>query len=276
MAINEDDIPFTSDAMNPAGPNQILNNPLDTGYGVKTPHKSADKSNTWNVAIANHKGGSIKLWAEQVTMDFSMSGSTGQSRFRKQFYPHSMNEPKITVMGKMPNQYEYNRLAAFIRLSHTDALNNVHRKAYDGSAGKRPPTIRMFIRGSSLKTARPIVKGGHKMHSFEGFIASIAAGATKFRFAPDFQFEFIPLASKLTGSTGLYDDQLLTKGIQIMSYMEMFNKNKKIWGVQDASDFAPQDAITQQNQDQIDQSGPPGTDQSVPQGYGTDPRDSLQ
>jgi hypothetical protein len=233
--------PYKDKKSYPVGPNSILNNPIDTGYGVTTPNISADKSSSWNVLLETNEGVYIKLWAEDIQMDFAMAGSTGQSRFRNQFYPKSFNQPKLQVSGRMPNQYEYNRLANFVRENHMQVLSGVEVKAPIGQQTVQAPVIKLFIRGNSLKTYKN-VKGGHKAHSFEGYISNIQAGAIKFNFAPEFKFEFIPLKSKFNGQYGLYDDQLLTKGIQILSYMDLFNKNKKAWGVQEADDFAAQDA----------------------------------
>lgn len=225
----------------PVGPNKILDNPIDTGYGVTIPEISADRSASWSVFLETNDGTYIKLWADDIQMNFSMSGSTGQSRFRKQFYPKSFNQPKLRIAGRMPNQYEYNRLANFIRENHMKVLSGVEKKAPVGQQTVEAPVIKMFIRGDALKAKRNI-KGGHRPHSFEGYISNIRAGAVKFEFAPEFEFEFIPLKSKFNGQYGLYDDQLLTKGIQILSYMDLFNKNKEVWGVQEAMDFADEDA----------------------------------
>jgi hypothetical protein len=201
-------------------PLQILNNSTDTGYAVKLPNKSAVKSSSWNAVLVTHTGDELFMWIEDVVIDFSLSGSTGQSRFRKQFYPKAFNQPVAKVSGTMPNQSEYNRLAAFIRESHYDAL----------SAGNQK-TIKLMIRGMK-KDAKRNIKGGHKPMVFEGYIKSIPAGSIKFEFAPKFQFEFVIAQSN--GQIGIYKDDLVL-GSTILSWMDAFKKDH--WGAMSGTEL---------------------------------------
>lgn len=208
-------------------PLEILNNPLDTGYGVKTKHTTASESSTWNGVLITNTNVELRLWIEEAQMDFSMSGSAGQSRYRNQFYPKAFNQPVMKVRGRMPNQYEYNKLASFIRESHYDALNQTNRDiganvianpTYDKK------TIKFFIKNAGGENNQPKrnLKGGHLAMGYQGYIKSIAAGATKFQFAPEFEFEFVIASSIDTGEVGIYRDDL-TQGSRIMSWMQIFN-----------------------------------------------------
>jgi hypothetical protein len=215
----------------PEAPLRILNNPIDTGYQVKTKHKTADQSDTWNASLIANSGEELKLWIEEAKMDFSMSGSTGQSRYRNQFYPKAFNQPSLIVNGTMPNQYEYNRLASFVRETHFDALNQTNRnigttkniKTYNNK------TIKLLIKDAGKgKQPKRNQKGGHLAMAFQGYIRNIQAGATKFQFAPRFQFEFVIAASTDTGQVGIYRDDL-DAGSAISGWMESFNAYKSTW-----------------------------------------------
>ena len=212
---------------NPEGPLEILNNPADTGYFVKLPNKSAQNSDTWNAVLVTTDNQELKLWIEDLVLNFSMSGTSGQSRYRRQFYPKAFNQPSMMVKGKMPNQFEYNKLAAFIRESHFDALNQTNRRtAEDGSQAvfdKKTVTLHIKNAGEGSRPKRNI-KGGHIVLAFEGYVKNIEAGARKFQFAPDFQFEFVVAGSKDTGNIGIYSDDII-QGSKIMSWMDLFKKD---------------------------------------------------
>lgn len=233
---NEDsyiyDKQYEPSTANIGAPLEILNNPLDTGYAVKTKHLTAAQSKTWNGALITNTGTEFRLWIEDAQMSFAMSGTNGQSRFRNQFYPKAFNQPTLKVMGRMPNQYEYNKLAAFIRESHYDALNQTNRDIGNivASPTYDKKTIKLFIKDAGRgRQPKRNLKGGHTALAFQGYIKRIAAGATRFEFAPQFEFDFIIASSVDTGQVGIYKDDL-TQGTQIMSWMELFNKYKFSWG----------------------------------------------
>jgi len=217
--------------VNPEAPLQILNNSISAGYGVKTKHKIADESASWNGILIANNGTDLKLWIEEAKMDFSMSGSTGQSRYRNQFYPKAFNQPTLIVSGTIPNQYEYNRLASFIRETHFDALNQTNRNVGATTSSKtyNKKTIKLLIKDAGQgKQPKRNQKGGHLAMGFQGYIKNIAAGGTRFQFAPKFQFEFVVASSTDTGQVGIYKDDL-DAGTAISGWMELFNANKTNW-----------------------------------------------
>ena len=212
---------------NREAPLQILNNSTKTGYYTTLPKKSADKSQTWNAVLITTDNQELKLWIEDMVLNFSMSGTSGQSRYRRQFYPKAFNQPTMVVKGKMPNQYEYNRLAGFVRESHFDALNQTNRKTFaDGTQAQfDKKTLTLYIKNAGDNTPpKRNLKGGHLVMAFEGYIKNIQAGAKKFQFAPDFQFEFVIAGSKDTGAIGIYKDDIV-QGSKIMSWMDVFKQN---------------------------------------------------
>jgi len=219
---------------------QILDNSrADSGYAVKRPNKSAEQSDHWNAMLSAPFGTDIALWVYEVNMDFSMSGSTGQSRYRRQFYPHSFNQPTMTVKGQMANQFEYNRLASFVRETHLEALTRNSslylakqrqgKPKISNTASSSLQTVRLMIRRSPKQMGgvgkiRRNLKGAHRDIILEGYIKNIAAGAIKFNFSPEFQFDFIVAKSYLTGAVGIYDD-VLVPGSQLMNWNDQLKKN---------------------------------------------------
>jgi len=214
---------------------KILENRSDKGYAVNIPNVSPDsKGQNWNVALLAPFGAYMKLWVNEINIDFSLTGVTGQSRYRRQFFPRAFNQPKMTVSGTMPNQKEYNRLASFIRECHFAAVTG-NQDLYDNKDGNpdkarkgasvSAQTITLLVKDSGpkvVKSAPRHTKGGHLPLKVEGYITNIAAGATKFNFAPDFQFEFIPAYSTMKADKiGIYED-VEDDGSQISSWMEIF------------------------------------------------------
>jgi hypothetical protein len=224
---------------------QILNNSSETGYAVGIPNKTAENTNTWNAVLMDYQGRRLKMWVYEIAIDFGMSGTSSQSRYRRQFFPRSFNQTNVSVIGQMPNQKEYNKLAAFVRESHSTALNSNHSAIYQtdasgnqsSAAAPSPQLLKLIInpygpKGSSLDKTLPNeagsakkfketkgpknIKGTHNRMVFDGYIKNIASGAEKFNFAPEFRFDFVVAQAYLNGNTGLYDDAL-NAGSQLSS-----------------------------------------------------------
>jgi len=208
---------------------------VDTGYAVNLPNVDPNTKDNWTIRLIKPNNKYLNLWVEDASIDFSMHGSTGQSRWKREFYPHSFNQPVLKLMGRMPNQREYNKLAAFVRESHAEALRvnkNLTEKTNAGVksyAGTRIPlpTVTLIMnpryyyndRAIDAKRSPRNQKGGRKGMELEGYIKSIAAGSKKFEFAPQFEIQFIIASSK--GSVGIYDDKLRA-GSKITDWMTLF------------------------------------------------------
>lgn len=196
---------------------------IDTGYAVSSPNASANDKTNWNVQLIKLNKKYLNLWVDSAGIDFSLSGNTGQSRYKREFYPHSFNEPTLVMRGRMPNQREYNKLAAFVRESHSEALN-VNRNYNEKSGGTKPyPTVTLIMKSNVQQKGQPRnQKGGHMGMKLEGYIKSIAAGNQKFDFAPEFEIQFIVAASD--GTVGIYEDTL-DAGSQTISWMTLFKEH---------------------------------------------------
>ena len=210
----------------------ILNNARpDTGYQVTTPDKDPMDSTTWNMVLTKPNKESFYLWVEEIGIDFSMSGSYGQSRYRNQFFPKSFNQPTLNVKGRAPNQYQYNLFANFIREAHYEALKYSSTPSAPGrtyGAGNHPlPTVRVALKdaGKISPKNQSNVKGGHRGLIFEGYLQSVAAGAVRHEFIPSFEFNVVLASSVMTGNIGIYEDTLST-GSAIYDWMTLFKNNQ--------------------------------------------------
>lgn len=226
--------------------NRQIGPSTDTGYAVSVPNVSANdpNKNNWNVQLIKLNNKYLNLWVEEASVDFSMSGKTGQSRYKREFYPHSFNEPTLRLVGKMPNQREYNKLAAFVRESHSEALHgSTNTTETSREQQKVYPTVTLLMKSTDfLRQAQPRTqKGAHRGMKLEGYIKSIAAGATKFEFAPAFEIQFVVAAAN--GTVGIYEDTLVA-GSQIKSWMTLFKVNQfgATSGIKIHSDIAKADA----------------------------------
>lgn len=224
---------------------QVLNNSSETGYGVALPKVSAENSSTWNAALLDNASRAFKMWVHEISMDFGLSGITGQSRHRRQFFPTSFNQTSVSVQGQMPNQMEYNKLAAFVRESHAIALRpnlatyqmskNSQDKNQRRVSSTQPELLKLYInpyepkkKGNALKqdgqsptgafkNKHKNIKGHHKQLIFEGYIKNITSGAERFNFVPQFKFDFIVAQAYLGNNNGIYDDTL-DAGSQLMDW----------------------------------------------------------
>lgn len=183
-----------------------LQNPIDQGRGVY--RKNADpRENGANGRMTNQKGEEIDFFIEEIESSFSMTGSTAQSRNVREFMPHNIVQPVIKVTGIAPSNFEYNRMAGFVRASQYFAVNYGEdtREVLTTSGKKvRTETVRLWIKngqapkvwnGSKTKGGEGgaegrHVKGVHVPWQVEGYIKSMRAGGERFNYAPKFEFEF--------------------------------------------------------------------------------------
>lgn len=204
-----------------------MQNSLGRGYAVSTPNASLQGT---NARFINVLGEYIDFYIEDIQADFSMAGSTGQSRTLRQFFPHNFVQPSIVVSGTQPNSHQYNRLAAFIRVTQHLSLSGLRlgndnkpvRTATDAQGNVFiKETVRLLI-SNGTKDYNVIhgrnVKGIHKPWRLEGYIKSMQAGAEHFQQAPQYQFEFLVAKSQ----SGIWKDHAVL-GDQIRSWTEIFN-----------------------------------------------------
>ncbi len=235
-----------------------LQNPLDQGYGVTAFPKSPSKLGA-NARFVNIRGEAIEFWIEEMTANFGMTGTTGQSHKLRQFFPHNIVQPSITVTGIAPNSYQYNRLAAFIRVAQHDGLLGQElrtlgiplRNVID-STGQTVliPTVQLIIRNGSgaangkgggnfpydgVRKNLKGVKGTHQAWKLEGYIKTMQAGASGPKggdsyYAPAFQFEFLISESQGpsggNSNIGIWND-VSVSGDDILPWIDIFKASGK-------------------------------------------------
>lgn len=206
--------------------------PWDKGGRYEIPDISADKSDTWNMVMTNPAKKNLYLWVDDIEINFSMQGSFGQSRWRRQFFPMAANAPVMTVSGIAPSQKQYASLNMFMREAHYQALKysstqKAEGRSYGGSKQYPLPTVRFALKPAGKKNSdnQGNTKGGHQALIFEGYLKNIEAGVTKFQFARQFQFQVVLAASTMNGNIGIYEDTLST-GSDVLSWMTLFQDNQ--------------------------------------------------
>lgn len=208
-----------------------LQNRLKKGYGVADPDVNPAGKEA-NARFVNQRNEKIDFWVEDMSANFEMTGSTAQSRELRQFIPHNVVQPSVTVIGRAPNSFQYNRLSAFIRASHWNALHldalgsSVRHENYLGKT-MTVPTIRLIIRNRSdgpFPYSGRHVKGVHVPWAVEGYVKSMGAGAKRHDPAPQFQFEFLISESLMKPNLGLWRDTRVY-GSQIKPWLDFIKKD---------------------------------------------------
>lgn len=214
--------------------------PLRRGYGV-TAFDFNPASNQANGRMINVKGEKIDFYIEEIEANFEMAGTTGQSQQKRQFFPHNMVMPSITIRGRANNSYQANRLAAFVRVGQYSALNTkglraagVPLRSITDAEGNLyiVPTIRLLIfNGAKNSRGYPYngrnVKGQHQNWVLEGYVKLMPAGAKRFDPAPAFEFEFMVAESQQNGTNvGIWSDTAVA-GDKIKAWIDIFEKRDK-------------------------------------------------
>lgn len=183
--------------------------PVVHAYGSKIPRPSNATARLVNRVTGEY----IWLWIEDFAVDLSIAGSTAQSRYYREFYPRSFNQPQFVVQGRTTNDYEYNRLAQFVRQSQVNALGD----------GKVPLIFQMPPRA---------FRGGVKPRrgwQMQGYIGTIAAGAQHHNPAPPYQFNFILSYSHYdtAGNVGLWQDShAAAQSKKIVDWMQIIRADE--------------------------------------------------
>lgn len=172
---------------------------IDKGYFVKSPDVSPDQrgesSRRSNAYLRDSDDNRVWMWVNDINANFAMSGSTAQSKKLRSYFPHNFAQPSITLSGQTPNQYQYNRLAEFVRKCHAQSVLNSNEN-----------TIRLVVLAGGEETKRPIVRGHRNSIYLDGYISNMPRRAERFINAPEFQFEFI--ITKANKFLGLNDQAI--------------------------------------------------------------------
>lgn len=221
-----------------------LQNPIGRGYGVSEPNIKPEDRKA-NGRMTNQSGEDIDFWIEEIEANFAMTGQTAQSRNVRQFMPHNVVQPTITVTGRAPNYFQFNRLGSFVRSSHYNALHpteQIREEVTPGGRKVKVETVRLLIRngetpevwnGNRAKEDKPAngggkrVKGIHVPWLVEGYIKSMKAGGERFNPAPQFKFEFFVAESTFKQGSinmGMWED-VRVYGSELKPWLDWINKS---------------------------------------------------
>lgn len=212
-----------------------LQNPLKRGYGVADPDTNPAGKGA-NGRFVNGRNEKIDFYVEDMTANFGMTGTTAQSRNLRQFMPHNINQPSITVKGRCPNSFQYNRMGSFVRASHFAALNpgkaeiTRHLNTVSGKTVAADTVRFVLFNGSQSypyngvqKGAGRNVKGIHAAWAVEGYIKSMKAGGQRFNQAPPFEFEFFIAETQFHGSNAMWEDSRVY-GSELLPWLDWIKK----------------------------------------------------
>lgn len=187
-----------------------------------------------NAEMVNQLGEVIRLWVEDFEAEFTVAGTTAQSRKVRQFFPRNFVQPSVRLTCIAPTQLDYLRFSEFVRSSHIYALEGQEYKAqfnagtvreFRNDRGLFIPTVLLRLRDKTPEGFKKSVrsKGGHRPWALEGYIRNMTAGAERFVYAPRFQFDFtIAVNRNPRGAEVAMWDDLRHRGSQIASWAEIF------------------------------------------------------
>lgn len=153
----------------------------DTGYDVKAVKINQTRRETAEGRFNGrlHDGTwYVDFFVTKISIDVGLAGSTGQSRFTRDFYPHNMVMPSFAVEGQCMDQNDYGTLVEFVHQAQQKGV-------YDGTL------LQLDVAGNGLSVRRPIMKGSHKPIHAQGFIRNMPRKHERFVYAPTFNFSFV-------------------------------------------------------------------------------------
>lgn len=165
--------------------------PYDQGYWNRLPNRASTRAGTNATLLSGVEpqtdidgADSIGLWVQSVSSGFGISGTTAQSRLRRAFFARSLNQTAFTLTGQVPNQYEYGRLAEFVRIAQMDAL-------------MRSTLMRLIIPAGGIP-AKHNMKGRRGPIDVIGYVEGFPRITERFVNAPTYTFPFV-ISRSLSG-----------------------------------------------------------------------------
>lgn len=153
----------------------------DTGYDVKATRLNARRRDT-AIKKANaqlHDGEwYVNFFVDEISIDISLSGSTGQGQFTRDFYAHNMTMPSFLVKGQCLNQEDYGTLCEFIHQAQNKGVYN-------------STLTQLLVSGGGFKIVYPRMKGTHKGIIAQGYVDAMPRKHERFEYAPEFTMPFV-------------------------------------------------------------------------------------
>jgi hypothetical protein len=189
VAYNSQALPFfTPDASAGAS---VVSPATDTGYDIRATRlgdarRTAALSRA-NGALSNSRE-KVLFFVNEIKIDLGISGSTGQGRRTRDFYPHNIIMPSYVVEGHCLDQQDYGTLVEFVHKLQQEAVGNVR-------AGN---LTQLDVLKGGIKTRRPIMRGVRKPICAQGFVEEIGRTYKAGTYAPTFTFNVV-VAFEFTG-----------------------------------------------------------------------------
>jgi hypothetical protein len=180
------------------------------GYANKHGHLPANER-TGNARIENlsaelsgdHPDRKRWLYVTGMQSAWQVQGSTAQARRSRSFYPQHLAQSDLTIVGQCSSQHEYDLLVQFVHRHHKTALGGHVMSGIEQSGGHEGAPIDFQIipllnthtrRGTynedwtiKREEARSASRSGTPKVHVRGYITSIRAGASRFKFQPGFE-----------------------------------------------------------------------------------------
>jgi hypothetical protein len=180
---------------------------VDTGYDAVNALNLNDKRRKNIMASANaclrDNEWYVKFFINDISITFGLAGSTGQSKYTRDFYPHNVILPSYTITAQTITQEDYGTLCEFV---HQAQQKNV-------AAGI---LLQLEVGKGGLKTKGTKMKGVHKSINAKGFIPNMPRKYKKFEYSPVFQFRFT--AAEITDGLG---DGLLKNPPEVANWIQI-------------------------------------------------------
>lgn len=150
-----------------------------------------------------HKYYKIYLFVNSTETGWNLTGQTTQAQTSRNFYPRNMTQDDLVVTGAVANQYEYDRLVAFVQSSQH---SNFSALAFTGTQDPRNYPGR-----TSFKLFRPQKDAAldvFKPLFYDLVITNITAGHKRFMNFPTWQLTCKVVNDHLDGNNTDYETDL--------------------------------------------------------------------
>jgi len=136
----------------------------------------------------------VIFFVTDVKVDLSLTGTTGQGRRTRDFYPHNVLMPGYTISAMCLDQQDYGTVVEFVHKTQQEAVGNAR-------AGN---LIQLDIAEGGLHITTPqgepvsFMRGVHKPICAQGVIMQIQRKHKQFEYAPKFEMQVI-VSHEFTG-----------------------------------------------------------------------------
>lgn len=138
---------------------------------------------------------SFPIWVYDLTSDFSLTGTTGQSVGKRDFYARNFNQPVYNFSGQTHNEHDYGRLVEFVRDAQEACVFSPKRTIMQVLInGHRGADEVILHPGTDRARRAPIVRGQRGRRpplGVQGYVNTIRRAHKRWVNAPEYQLQFI-------------------------------------------------------------------------------------